>query len=192
MIAIINAKIVTITNGTIENGVLLVEGNALPTVDNAILYINQATAADVAQAFDVLPNMAGLEDGTELTLYISSNVAGAALIAIPMVYADEEIIVPDEPGIEVLVGDVDASGDISDEDVYIASMYTSYMWDEILEQYSIDVYENEAEFVLAADVDASEDVSDEDVYILSMYTSYMWDEIFEQYGVVIGDMIGSY
>jgi len=68
-------------------GVLLVEGNALPTVDNAILYIDQATAADVAQAFTVLPIIP--EAGTALTLYISSNVAGAELIAIPLVYDAE-------------------------------------------------------------------------------------------------------
>lgn len=68
-------------------GILLVEGDALPTVDNAILYIDQATAADVAQAFTVLPIIP--EAGTELTLYISSNVAGAELIAIPMVYDAE-------------------------------------------------------------------------------------------------------
>lgn len=165
-------------------GVLLVEGNALPTVDNAILYINQATAADVKQAFSVLPIIP--EAGTELTLYISSNVAGAELIAIPMVYdAEEEIIVP-----EVLLGDVDGSGDITDDDAYVISMYTSYIWDEILEQYGLDV-ESE-EFLAAADVDGSTDITDDDAYVISMYTSYLWDEIFEQYGVAIGDMIGSY
>lgn len=89
-------------------GVLLVEGNALPTVDNAILYIDQATAADVAQAFSVLPIIP--EVGTELTLYISSNVAGAELIAIPMVYDAEA----DEP--TYTLGDVNNDGDINGAD----------------------------------------------------------------------------
>lgn len=167
-------------------GVLLVEGNALPTVDNAILYIDQATAADVKQAFSVLPIIP--EVGTELTLYISSNVAGAELIAIPMVYdAEEEVIVP-----EVLLGDVDGSGDITDEDGYVISLYTCFMWDELIDQYGVDVYENEAAFVAAGDVDGSTDVTDEDGYVVSLYTCFMWDEVFEQYGVEIGDMIGSY
>ena len=90
-------------------GILLVEGDALPTVDNAIHYIDQATAADVTQAFSVLPNMTDLADGDKLTLYISSNVSGADLIAIPMVYAaEEEVVVPDP---EYILGDVDQNGE---------------------------------------------------------------------------------
>ena len=92
-------------------GILLVTGDALPTVDNAILYIDQATAADVTQAFTVLPNMTGLAAGTELTLYISSNVAGAELIAIPMVYAEEA------EGPTYTLGDVNGDGEINVTDV---------------------------------------------------------------------------
>ena len=96
-------------------GVLLVEGNALPTVDNAILYINQATAAEVKQAFSVLPIIP--EAGTELTLYISSNVAGAELIAIPMVYDAEA----DEP--TYTLGDVNNDGAIDSSDALAVLLF---------------------------------------------------------------------
>lgn len=86
----------------------------------------------------------------------------------------------------VLIGDVDDNGSIDDEDVYVLSMYTSYMWDEMLDQYGVDA-ESDA-FVAAADADGSGSVDDEDVYVLSMYTSYMWDEIYDQYTVILGDM----
>ena len=88
--------------------------------------------------------------------------------------------------VEFVLGDVDGVEGISDEDVYVLSMYTSFLFDEIKEQYGIDV-ESEA-FLKAADVDGVEGISDEDVYVLSMYTSFLFDEIKEQYGVSFGDM----
>lgn len=83
---------VTTTETTAGNyyGVLLVEGNDLPTKDTEILYINQATAAGDTQAFEVLPILPANKD---VTLFISSNVAGAGLITIPMTYA-EEVVAP--------------------------------------------------------------------------------------------------
>ena len=66
--------------------VLLVEGDALPTVDNAIYYIDQTTTASTgAITFNVYPmDIAGQKD---LTLYITSDKEGFSTIAIPMGYA---------------------------------------------------------------------------------------------------------
>ena len=66
--------------------VLLVEGDALPTVDNAIYYIDQITTASTGSiTFHVYPmDIAGQKD---LTQYITSDRAGLETIAIPMGYA---------------------------------------------------------------------------------------------------------
>ena len=66
--------------------VLLVEGDALPPVDNAIYYIDQTTTASAgAITFNVYPM--DIAEQKPLTLYITSDKAGFETIAIPMGYA---------------------------------------------------------------------------------------------------------
>lgn len=66
--------------------VLLVEGDALPTVDNAIYYIDQTTTASTgAITFNVYPM--DIAEQKDLTLYITSDKADFETIAIPMGYA---------------------------------------------------------------------------------------------------------
>lgn len=85
-----SVKMAVTYSGSIAAGenyvVLLVEGNALPTVDNAIYYIDQTTTASTGSiTFNVYPmDIAGQKD---LTLYITSDKAGFETIAIPMGYA---------------------------------------------------------------------------------------------------------
>lgn len=98
---------IAVTTGTADGnyyGILLVEGNALPTADNAILYIDQLTGDGNAASVAVKPIMPKV--GTELTLYISSNVAGAELIKIPMIYSADA---PVEP--EYLIAEIDGDGE---------------------------------------------------------------------------------
>lgn len=66
--------------------VLLVEGDALPTVDNAIYYIDQTTTASTGSiTFNVYPmDIAGQK---ALTLYITSDKEGFSTIKISMGYA---------------------------------------------------------------------------------------------------------
>lgn len=65
-------------------GVLLVEGNELPTKDNKIIYINQLTAESNTVDFNVYPMLP--KKATPLSLYISSNVEGFELIKVPLNY----------------------------------------------------------------------------------------------------------
>lgn len=66
--------------------VLLVEGDALPTVDNAIYYIDQTTTASTgAITFNVYPM--DIAEQKALTLYITSDKEGFSTIKISMGYA---------------------------------------------------------------------------------------------------------
>lgn len=66
--------------------VLLVEGDKLPTVDNAIYYIDQTTTASTGSiTFHVYPM--DIAEKKALTLYITSDKAGFSTIKIPMGYA---------------------------------------------------------------------------------------------------------
>lgn len=81
--------------GTLKAGdqylVMLVEGNALPTKEDAICYIDQkASVSDEASGtivFDVFPKLPTASK--DLTLYITSNAAGFEQIAIPVSYAGQ-------------------------------------------------------------------------------------------------------
>ena len=85
-----SVKLAVTYSGSIAAGenyvVLLVEGDALPTVDNAIYYIDQTTTASTgAITFNVYPmDIAGQKP---LTLYITSDKEGFSTIKIPMGYA---------------------------------------------------------------------------------------------------------
>ena len=101
-----------VSTGAVDDsyyGVLLVKGDDLPVVDNAILYIDQLTADGTAAEFTVKPIMP--EVGEALTLYISSNVAGAELIKIPMIYS------ADAPA--YTLGDINSDKTINISDVLL-------------------------------------------------------------------------
>lgn len=91
-----------------QYSILLVEGNALPVVDNAILYINQATGTEIAN-FSLLPIIP--EAGTELTLYIGSDIEGFGLKSISLVYDEEQA--------QYTLGDVVVDGEINISDVLL-------------------------------------------------------------------------
>ena len=99
-----NFKVSTATADGNYYGILLVKGDALPTVDNAILYIDQLTADGTAEEFTVKPIVPTA--GEKLTLYISSNAADAKLISIPMVYSADKAAYT----LGNVTGDVDENG----------------------------------------------------------------------------------
>lgn len=85
-----SVKMAVTYSGSIAAGenyvVLLVEGDALPTVDNAIYYIDQTTTASTgAITFNVYPM--DIAEQKPLTLYITSDKEGFSTIKIPMGYA---------------------------------------------------------------------------------------------------------
>lgn len=94
--------------------VLLVEGDALPTVDNAIYYIDQTTTASTgAITFNVYPmDIAGQK---ALTLYITSDKEGFSTIKISMGYAPagEYDVQP------YTLGDVNEDGKINSVDALL-------------------------------------------------------------------------
>ena len=85
-----SVKMAVTYSGSIAAGenyvVLLVEGDALPTVDNAIYYIDQTTTASTgAITFNVYPM--DIAEQKALTLYITSDKEGFSTIKISMGYA---------------------------------------------------------------------------------------------------------
>ena len=69
-----------------DYSILLVSGDALPTVDSVIAYINQENATSDAVSFDVLPLLTSCTE--EMTLYVGTNATGEELISIPVTYAE--------------------------------------------------------------------------------------------------------
>lgn len=107
-----NTDSFTVSTATADGnyyGILLVKGDDLPVVDNAILYIDQLTADATTEDFIVKPIVP--EVGEKLTLYISSNAADAKLISIPMVYSSD-VVTP-----AYTRGDVNDDGSINLVDV---------------------------------------------------------------------------
>ena len=103
-----------------DYGVILVEGTGLPTASSAIYYINQDEATASGVAFNVYPKtITAPEEGNtrDFTLYISSSVADAGLVEIPMSYVVgyEEVVEPEEP--EILYGDINGDGIFLIEDI---------------------------------------------------------------------------
>ncbi len=70
-------------------GILLVEGEGLPTDKTPIRYIDQKTAGAGTTSFNVLPNMDDVNEGDSFTLYVSSNEADAELVSVKMTYGDK-------------------------------------------------------------------------------------------------------
>lgn len=68
-----------------QYGIILVEGNALPTKDTAIYYINQEAAGSSSIGFNVYPTLP--TETKDMTLYISSSAEDFDLISVPVNYA---------------------------------------------------------------------------------------------------------
>lgn len=101
------------TNGGFY-GVILVEGDSLPTKDNTIFYIDQVTAAENKAAFNVYPILP--TENAEMSLYISSNVTGFELVKIPMGYAiDAELAAAPD----VVYGELDGQPGITSNDALL-------------------------------------------------------------------------
>lgn len=139
-----NTDSFTVSTATADGnyyGILLVEGDAVPTVENAILYIDQLTAESTVEDFIVKPIVPTA--GKKLTLYVSSN-SGAGLVKIPMVYSSDYVAPT------YTLGDVVADGKIDISDV--TAVLNAYLGNTAL-----DATQN-----LAADVvvDGKIDISD--------------------------------
>ena len=139
--------------------VLLVEGDALPTVDNAIYYIDQTTTASTgAITFNVYPmDIAGQKP---LTLYITSDKEGFSTIAIPMGYAPAG-------SYEVqpyTLGDVDSNNAVNAEDA-------SLILQAVVNQYTLSETQK-----LAGDVNLDGSVNAEDAsFILQKVVNLIGD-----------------
>lgn len=75
-------------------GVIMVEGSGLPTKDTEIYYINQETAASASVAFNVYPKLPA--ETKDMTLYISSSVEDEDLVSVPVNYAVNAAVAPEE------------------------------------------------------------------------------------------------
>ncbi len=119
-----SVKMAVTYSGSIAAGenyvVLLVEGDALPTVDNAIYYIDQTTTASTgAITFNVYPmDIAGQK---ALTLYITSDKEGFSTIKISMGYAPAGSY-DVQP---YTLGDVNEDGKIDPNDALLALQYNA-------------------------------------------------------------------
>lgn len=85
-------------------GIIVVEGTGLPTVDSDIYYIDQVTADSSEIAFDVFPKLP--EARTDLTLYLSTNVAGKGLESVALAYTPEDTFSAGTGELEYVLGDV--------------------------------------------------------------------------------------
>lgn len=134
-----------------DYSILLVSGNALPTSDSVIAYINQAQADGTAVAFDVLPLMSVAENAAdgELTLYVGTNATGEDLISIPVTYT-EVVVEPEYILGCVTLGDSDV--DISD----VLLVLDAYLGTATL----TDVQELAADVAPRGEVDGNVDISD--------------------------------
>lgn len=139
--------------------VLLVEGDALPTVDNAIYYIDQTTTASTgAITFNVYPmDIAGQK---ALTLYITSDKEGFSTIKISMGYAPagEYDVQP------YTLGDVDSNNAVNAEDA-------SLILQAVVNQYTLSETQK-----LAGDVNLDGSVNAEDAsFILQKVVNLIGD-----------------
>jgi len=138
-------------------GVLLVEGDALPTKENAIFYIDQVTAESNSISFSVYPILPTAT--ADLSLYISSSVEGASLIKVPLSYAKnatyEETTTPDEP--EYTLGDPTDDGIYDAEDALMAV------------QIGLSIYTPTAAEALAANVSGDSITDAEDALMIIQY-----------------------
>lgn len=158
-----SVKMAVTYSGSIAAGenyvVLLVEGDALPTVDNAIYYIDQTTTASTgAITFNVYPmDIAGQK---ALTLYITSDKEGFSTIKISMGYAPagEYDVQP------YTLGDVDSNNAVNAEDA-------SLILQAVVNQYTLSETQK-----LAGDVNLDGSVNAEDAsFILQKVVNLIGD-----------------
>ena len=93
--------------------IILVDGTGLPTKDSTIYYIDQETASSSSVAFNVSPKLP--TETTDMTLYMSSDVAGFELVSIPMSYAVNATEVVPEPAYKS--GDANGDEEVDVKDV---------------------------------------------------------------------------
>lgn len=150
-------------------GVILVEGSSLPTASSAIYYIDQAKANGTDIAFEVYPSDIAATK-TAMTMYISSSVADAGLVTVPMAYVVgyEEVVTPptpEEP--EILYGDVNANGEVELTDLTRLKKFMA--------EYDVDIDE------AASDVNVNGEVELTDLTRLAKF--------FAEYDVVLGPSV---
>lgn len=158
-----SVKMAVTYSGSIAAGenyvVLLVEGDALPTVDNAIYYIDQTTTASTgAITFNVYPM--DIAEQKALTLYITSDKEGFSTIKISMGYAPagEYDVQP------YTLGDVDSNNAVNAEDA-------SLILQAVVNQYTLSETQK-----LAGDVNLDGSVNAEDAsFILQKVVNLIGD-----------------
>lgn len=119
-------------------GVILVEGSDLPTIDNAIFYIDQVKADSSTISFNVYPKT--FEETTDMTLYISSSDEDEGLVSFSLNYA---------VGVDVLLPEY-TLGDVDGDDIFSPS---DALWVLKLCVGKLNTEPNLAAMELAADVD---------------------------------------
>ncbi|MBR5152899.1 MAG: dockerin type I repeat-containing protein [Clostridia bacterium] len=93
-------------------GVLLADGDAAPTKESEIFYIDQLTAEGNSIDFLVYPILS--KENNKQTLYISSSVEGAPLVKVPLYYTTAGTYGDDEP--DYVLGNVNGDAYINSSD----------------------------------------------------------------------------
>lgn len=150
-------------------GVILVEGSSLPTASSDIYFIDQVKAEGESINFNVYPSDIAATK-TAMTMYISSSVADAGLVTVPMAYVVgyEEVVTPptpEEP--EILYGDVNANGEVELTDLTRLKKFMA--------EYDVDIDE------AASDVNVNGEVELTDLTRLAKF--------FAEYDVVLGPSV---
>jgi len=114
----------TAASDTAYYGVVLVKGSAAPTDEDAICYINQATATSSTIKLDVYPLLP--TGSCDMTLYISSNVETDELVAVPLKYTvSDTFSLP----VTYITGDINSDGVVDIKDA--ASLFQYSMLPDI-------------------------------------------------------------
>ena len=101
-------------------GVILVEGSSLPTAASDIYYINQVASSGTNVNFNVYP--ATIAKTTDMTMYISSDVADFDLVEVPMSYV---VGYKEEVAPSFTYGDVNNKDGVNLQDVTFLSRYVA-------------------------------------------------------------------
>lgn len=116
-------------------GVILVDGNGLPTKDTAIYYINQETATGSDVAFNVYPKLP--EESTDMTLYISSSEEEFELVNIALNYAKG--VSGEEPTPSYVPGDVNDDTTVDVRDVISLRRHIAGGYNITVNEFAVDV-----------------------------------------------------
>jgi len=104
--------------------VMLVEGDQLPTVDNAIWYIDQVAGSSGSIKFDVYPTLSD-KSAQQLSLYITSNQDGFETKKIGLKYAPANTYT-EAP---YVLGDVDTKNGINATDASLVLQFAASLID---------------------------------------------------------------